>query len=91
MQCLALQKVSVAVIGNPNLQPRQSQTIAQRLSMCSQVLKGFLRLPKLDVCKQTPKNKYAEKARVLINLGKPVFKVAFLNPAYLFPMRIFEI
>ena len=41
VQCLALQKVSVAVIGNLNLQPSQSQTIAQRLSMCSQVLQGF--------------------------------------------------
>ena len=42
VQCLALQKVSVSVIGKLNLQPRQSQTIAQRLSMTSsQVLQGF--------------------------------------------------
>ena len=38
VQCLALQKG----VGKLNLQPRQSQTIAQRLSMTSsQVLQGF--------------------------------------------------
>ena len=32
VQCLALQKVSVAVIGKLNLQPRKSQTIAQTVN-----------------------------------------------------------
>ena len=58
----------------------QSQTIAQRLSMTSsQVLQGFSDYQSWMFLSRLRKRNMLKKQGVLITLGKPVFKVAFLK------------
>ena len=58
----------------------QSQTIAQRLSMTSsQVLQGFSDYQSWMFLSRLRKRNMLKKQGLLITLGKPVFKVAFLK------------